>query len=190
MHGASLTKLAFAYMVMQLVDEGRIELDRIDRDLPAQTVARLPVLRNLKSDARWRKLTPRILLSHSGGFANFAFLEPEEKMRLHFEPGARYAYSGEGIILLQFVLETGLGPNVGDEMQRRVFDRFARSSRGGTTTPRRIRRCASRTGAAASCSSRTTSGPRVCFSLSRKRRWAGRGCRGRGKVTSFTSAPR
>jgi CubicO group peptidase (beta-lactamase class C family) len=32
--------------------------------------------------------------------------------------------SGEGIILLQFILETGLGLNVGDEMLRRVFDRF------------------------------------------------------------------
>jgi CubicO group peptidase (beta-lactamase class C family) len=45
-------------------------------------------------------------------------------MRIHFEPGSRYAYSGEGIILLQFVLENGPGLRVGDEMQRRVFDRF------------------------------------------------------------------
>ena len=28
MYGASLTKFAFAYMVMQLVDEGKIDLDR------------------------------------------------------------------------------------------------------------------------------------------------------------------
>ena len=45
-------------------------------------------------------------------------------MRLHFDPGSRYAYSGEGYILMQFVLETGLGLEVGDEMQRRVFNRF------------------------------------------------------------------
>jgi CubicO group peptidase (beta-lactamase class C family) len=78
----------------------------------------------LKGDERWRKLTPRILLTHASGLANYAFLEPDKKMRLHFEPGSRYAYSGEGIILLQFVLETGLGLNVGDEMRRRVFERF------------------------------------------------------------------
>jgi CubicO group peptidase (beta-lactamase class C family) len=78
----------------------------------------------LKGDERWRKLTPRILLSHSSGLANFAFLEPDEKMRIHFDPGSRYAYSGDGIILMQFVLENGLGMNVGEEMQRRVFDRF------------------------------------------------------------------
>src|SRR6185295_19037747 len=70
------------------------------------------------------RLTPRILLSHTSGLANFAFLEPDEKMRFHFDPGSRYAYSGEGFILMQFVLETGLGLKVGDEMQRRVFDRF------------------------------------------------------------------
>ena len=43
---------------------------------------------------------------------------------LTFDPGTRYAYSGEGINLLQFVLETGVGLDVGREMQRRVFDRF------------------------------------------------------------------
>jgi len=39
-----------------------------------------------------------------------------------FDPGTRYAYSGDGIILLQFVLERGLGLDVRAEMQRRVFD--------------------------------------------------------------------
>lgn len=70
------------------------------------------------------RLTPRILLTHSADFAKFAFLEPDGKLRIHFEPGSRYAYSGEGMILLQFVLERGLGLDVGVEMQRRVFDRF------------------------------------------------------------------
>ena len=124
MYGASLTKFAFAYMVMQLVDEGLLELDRpIARYLPKPLPEYL-FYEALKSDDRWRRLTPRILLTHTSGLANFAFLEPDEKMRFHFNPGSRYAYSGEGIILLQFVLETGLGLRVGNEMQRRVFDRF------------------------------------------------------------------
>jgi CubicO group peptidase (beta-lactamase class C family) len=79
---------------------------------------------DLAGDDRWRKLTPRILLSHGSGFANFGFLEPDGKLKFHFEPGARYAYSGDGMILLQFVLEKGLGLDVGVEMQRRVFDRL------------------------------------------------------------------
>lgn len=78
----------------------------------------------LEGDERWRKLTPRMLLTHSSGFANFGFLEPDRRLRFHFDPGTRYAYSGDGIMLLQFVLERGLGLDVGQEMQRRVFDRF------------------------------------------------------------------
>jgi CubicO group peptidase (beta-lactamase class C family) len=124
MYGASLTKFAFAYMVMQLVDEGKVDLDRSVAEYLPKALPEYPFYEALKGDERWRKLTPRILLNHSSGLANYAFLEPDKKMRLHFEPGSRYAYSGEGIILLQFVLETGLGLNVGDEMRRRVFDRF------------------------------------------------------------------
>ncbi|MDB5457427.1 MAG: serine hydrolase [Caulobacter sp.] len=124
MYGASLTKLTFAYMVMQLVDEGRLELDApIGRYLPKP----LPAYANyadLANDPRWARITPRMLLDHTAGFPNFRWLNADEKLDIKFEPGSRYAYSGEGINLLQFVLETGLGLKVGEEMQRRVFDRF------------------------------------------------------------------
>ena len=137
MYGASLTKAVFAYMVMQLVEEGVIDLDTtIDHYLPQP----LPDYRDpsvedlyarwsdLAGDERWRRLTPGILLTHSSGFANFGFLEPDGRLRFHFDPGARYSYSGDGIILLQFVLERGLGLDVGQEMQRRVFEPFAMSN--------------------------------------------------------------
>lgn len=130
MYGASLTKAVFTYTVLQLVDEGRFTLDTpIERLLPRPLPSyandpRYGPWHTLAGDERWRQLTPRILLSHRAGFANFAFLEPDGKLRIHFDPGTRYAYSGEGLILLQFVLEQGLGLKVGEEMQRRVFDRF------------------------------------------------------------------
>lgn len=133
MYGASLTKAAFAYMVMQLVEERRIDLDAsiatyLPKPLPAYTAPavedKYARWADLAGDERWRKLTPRILLSHGSGFANFGFLEPDGKLKFHFEPGSRYGYSGDGLILLQFVLEEGLGLDVGVEMQRRVFDRF------------------------------------------------------------------
>jgi CubicO group peptidase (beta-lactamase class C family) len=135
LYGASLTKLAFAYMVLQLVDEGRLGLDRSIADHLPRPLPEYPFYEALRGDERWRSLTPRILLTHTSGLANFAFLEPDEKMRLHFDPGSRYAYSGEGIILLQFVLETGLGLKVGDEMQRRVFDRFGMARTSMTWRP-------------------------------------------------------
>jgi CubicO group peptidase (beta-lactamase class C family) len=133
MYGASLTKAVFAYTVMQLVDEGVLDLDvpierYLSKPLPAyneqEVEDRYARWSDLAGDDRWRRLTPRMLLTHSPGFANFGFLEPDGRLRFHFEPGARYAYSGDGFILLQFVLERGLGLDVGREMQRRVFDRF------------------------------------------------------------------
>lgn len=131
MYGASLTKAAFAYTVMQLVEAGKLELDRPISAYLDKPLTEYPFDRkyarwsDLAGDERWRRLTPRLLLSHGSGFSNFAFLaEADGKLRLHFEPGSRYAYSGEGLILLQFVLERGLGLDVGQEMQRRVFDRL------------------------------------------------------------------
>lgn len=130
MYGASLTKSVFAFLAMQLVEEGRLVLDRpvaayLPRPLPDYgNLEAYGAWGDLAGDDRWRALTPRMLLSHSSGFANFSFFEPDGKLRFHFAPGTRYGYSGEGIILLQFALEQGLGLRVGDEAQRRVFDRF------------------------------------------------------------------
>jgi CubicO group peptidase (beta-lactamase class C family) len=141
MYGASLTKAVFAFTVLQLASEGRIDLDAsiagmLPRPLPDYpTDRRYGPWHDLQSDERWRLLTPRILLSHQGGFANFAFLEPDGKLRMHFAPGARYAYSGEGYILMQFVLEQGQGINVGLEIQRRVFDRFGMKRTSMTWRP-------------------------------------------------------
>jgi CubicO group peptidase (beta-lactamase class C family) len=130
MSAASLTKPVFAYAVMQLVDEGKIDLDvsiasYLKEPLPSYpTVRPYAAWRDLEGDERWKKITPRILLSHRSGLANFQSQETDGKLHLHFDPGARYAYSGNGINLLQFVLERGLGLDVGSEIQRRVFDRF------------------------------------------------------------------
>lgn len=127
MYGASLTKVVFAYYTLMLVDEGKVRLDqpiaeRLPRPLP--DYGNLDAYGNwgdLAGDPRWRRITPRHVLTHSTGFANFAFLEPDENLRIHFDPGQRYAYSGEGIELLQFMLEEGLKLDTEAELQRRIF---------------------------------------------------------------------
>lgn len=142
MYGASLTKAVFAYTVMQLVEEGKLELDTsiaayLPKPLPEYTgeARKYAAWESLAGDERWRRLTPRILLTHGAGFANFGFLEPDGKLRFHFDPGTRYAYSGDGMILLQFVIERGLGLDLGKEMQRRVFGRLGMTNTSMTWRP-------------------------------------------------------
>jgi CubicO group peptidase (beta-lactamase class C family) len=138
MYGASLTKTVFAYTVMQLVDQGKIKLDtpiEADLDKPLPAYGPDPVFpdkygpyKDLADDPRWKKITPRMCLTHSTGFSNFWFIEPDQKLHIHFEPGTRFSYSGEGFILLQFVVEhgrkeQGLGLDVGD-LTKANFDRL------------------------------------------------------------------
>ncbi len=141
MYGASLTKTVFAYTVMQMVDQGKIRLDTplmSDLDNPLPSYGPDPVFpdkygpyRDLADDPRWKKITPRMCLTHSTGFSNFWFIEPDQKLHIHFDPGTRFSYSGEGFILLQFVIEhgrkaQGLGLDVGD-LTKANFDRLGMS---------------------------------------------------------------
>jgi CubicO group peptidase (beta-lactamase class C family) len=138
MYGASLTKAVFAYTVMQLVDQGRLKLDtplKDDLDKPLPEYGPDPVFpdkygpyKDLADDPRWRLITPRMCLTHSTGFSNFWFIEPDRKLHIHFAPGTEFSYSGEGFILLQFVIEhgraaQGLGLDLGD-LTKANFDRL------------------------------------------------------------------
>jgi CubicO group peptidase (beta-lactamase class C family) len=138
MYGASITKTVLAYVTMQLVDQGKLNLDtpiKDDLDHPLTTYGPDPVFPDkhgpypdLANDPRWEKITPRMCLTHSTGFHNFWFLEPDQKLHIHFDPGTRFSYSGEGFILLQFVIEhgrkaQGLGLDVGD-LTKANFDRL------------------------------------------------------------------
>ena len=129
MYGASITKAVFGYLVMELVDEGKIDLDRpiaalLPKPIPAY--GNLPDdygdWGDLAGDPRWKAITPRMAMTHSTGFANFYFLEPDRKLRIHFDPGTRFSYSGEGIMLLQFAIDKGLGLDTEQELRRRLFD--------------------------------------------------------------------
>ena len=138
MYGASLTKVVLAYSVLQLVDQGKLALDvplaaYLDKPLPDYDTeaiyrGKYGPYRDLANDPRWKRITARMALTHSTGFANFWWDEPDQKLRIHFDPGSRYSYSGEGLILLQFVIENGrkdkgLGLDLG-KLTQANFDRF------------------------------------------------------------------
>lgn len=126
MNAASLSKLVFTYIVMQLVDEKKIDLDKplvsyLDSALVDYQLGKWKGYQDLKNDDRYRKITTRMCLSHTTGFPNWRQLEPDQKLRIKTEPGSRYRYSGEGIQLLQFVVEKITGKDYETLSEERVF---------------------------------------------------------------------
>ena len=125
MYGASLTKSAFAYYVLMLVDEGRLDLDASIAEYLPRPLPEYEEWADLADQPQWRDLTARIILSQGTGFANFRWLEEDGRLQFHFAPGERQTYSAEGFYILQHVIEEGLGLDLKAEMQARIFDRFA-----------------------------------------------------------------
>ena len=105
---ASITKSVFATYVMQLVERGEFNLDQPVASQLASRSTSMSRTRDTASemvkDPAWPTVTPRMLF-HTSGLANFATIEPDKKMHLHFKPGTQFQYSGEGINLVQFVIE-------------------------------------------------------------------------------------
>ena len=125
-YGASFSKAVFAYLVMQLVDSGVIDLDRplytyLPKPLPAYDK-----YKDLEGDDRWKLITARKCLDHTTGFPNWRQFNPRgnNKLEIFFTPGQRYAYSGEGIYLLQFVVETVTGKSLDVLATEKIFKPF------------------------------------------------------------------
>lgn len=95
---ASLTKPVTAIVALRLVDQGKFDLDE-----PLFTYWTDP---DVAADSNHRKLTTRLVLSHQTGFANWRWLNDDEKLRFAFEPGKGYGYSGEGYEYLRKALES------------------------------------------------------------------------------------
>lgn len=124
MYGASFTKAVFAYFVMQLVEQGTVDLDRpvyqyLDKPLPEYEK-----YQDLAADERYKLITARMLLSHTSGFPNFRWINANKKLDIKFQPGSKYSYSGEGINLLQFVIEAVTNKGVGEMVRERIFQPF------------------------------------------------------------------
>ena len=118
---ASLSKPVFGYGVLKLCEAGMIALDRpVVEYLPAP-YSNFPYLRDTMrdpADPRLAGITARHLLSHSAGFGNWS---AGTIGRLQSEPGQRFAYSGEGYIFLQRVIEHLTGRPVADLLAAEVL---------------------------------------------------------------------
>lgn len=121
MTSASLSKATFAVLVMSLARDKVLDLDKPIAQYLPKPLPEYPRYADLQGDPRWQKLTLRILLSHTSGFPNWRAFEDDHKLHIHFDPGTRYAYSGEGIDLAQFVVEIVTGKSLTDLMQQHIF---------------------------------------------------------------------
>ena len=118
---ASFSKPVFAYLVMLLAEEKVIDLDRPLYEYLEKPLYEYPAYTDLKGDDRYQQITARMVLSHSTGFPNWRFLEPDGRLRFLFSPGERYSYSGEGIVLLQMVIEEITGKDLETLAQEMIF---------------------------------------------------------------------
>jgi CubicO group peptidase (beta-lactamase class C family) len=122
----SLTKQFTAVAVMLLNQQGKIDLDA-----PIKTW--LP-----QAPAAWDAVTTRHLLSHTAGIPNFTAFDDYEALKtqpattveliarfsdrpLDFAPGARFAYSNSGYILLSAIIEAASGQTYADFVTANLF---------------------------------------------------------------------
>ena len=124
MTAASFSKVAFAYMVMELVDEKILDLDKPAYQYLPKPLPEYPKYSDLAHDDRYKRITVRMLLSHTSGFPNWRYINEDRKLNINFEPGTRYAYSGEGIDLLQLIVETVTRKPLEDLMRDYIFEPF------------------------------------------------------------------
>src|SRR6202521_889546 len=130
MSAASFTKVAFAYMVMQLVQERVLDLDKPVYQYLAKPLPEYGLYSYLAGDERYKKITARMLLDHTSGLPNWRRFNDDRKLHIHFEPGSRFAYSGEGIALLQLIVESITKKPLADLMRERVFQPFGMTRTG------------------------------------------------------------
>ncbi|MEH6679891.1 MAG: serine hydrolase domain-containing protein [Sediminicola sp.] len=133
-YGASLSKAVFGYLVAQLAHKGIIDLDR-----PLQDYVEVPIpdmefekewrgFKNLADDPRYKEITARMCLSHTTGLPNWRWIsrkgefQPEGQLHFYFGPGTEYSYSGEGMMLLQYVIEKITGKGLEQLAREGVFD--------------------------------------------------------------------
>ena len=91
---ASVSKTVFAYAVMKLCEAGVLDLDT-----PLVQYGAPPML---EGDSRMQQITARHVLSHTSGFQDFR--SRKEPLKIHFAPGQKFLYSGEGYYYLQSVV--------------------------------------------------------------------------------------
>jgi len=96
----SMSKPVFAYLVLKLVEEDKLDLDKplsnyLEEDFASD------------SEDYAKQITARMILTHTSGLPNWrkGGEERDGPLPIYFKPGTKFSYSGEGIYYLQRVVE-------------------------------------------------------------------------------------
>ena len=119
---ASVSKSITAFSVLQLVDDGKIQLDDpVLNYLPELTI----------NDARWKQVTVRQLLSHTSGMPNPIIVAPANTLKegverihdwkLQSQPEEKYAYSNANYWILAYLVEEISGIEFSQYLKQKVF---------------------------------------------------------------------
>jgi CubicO group peptidase (beta-lactamase class C family) len=142
----SMTKLVTATTVVQLADDGRLDLD-------APVIDSYPPLTMLRPAERVGAITARHLLAHSSGLANpipLRWVHPadqpgpdrarfverllERHRRVRFVPGAKAAYTNLGYLVLGELVTAVSGETFEDYVHAHVLEPLKMSSTGFTVS--------------------------------------------------------
>lgn len=123
---ASLSKPVFAYAVLKLVAQGKLELDApVVKYLPQGYRHQFNPLKaepsELVTAPRLRAITVRMVLNHTSGLPNWS----AGPLNFDSAPGTKWHYSGEGYVLLQRAVEAVAGQPLDQFMAAQVFTPLA-----------------------------------------------------------------
>lgn len=95
----SMSKVVFTYVVLRLVEKGKLDLDRSLADYLAEPY--------LEDEPLHELITARMVMTHTTGFPNWreGGWRRGGPLPIKFKPGTEYGYSGEGYLYLQRVVE-------------------------------------------------------------------------------------
>jgi len=112
----SMSKVAFTYVVLKLVEQGKIDLDKPLVDYLPEPY--------LKDEPLHKLITARMVMTHMTGFPNWrkGGLRKGGPLPVQFKPGTKYGYSGEGYYYLQLVVEQITGKSLNALMNEMLLE--------------------------------------------------------------------
>ncbi|MFC5045576.1 serine hydrolase [Aquimarina hainanensis] len=111
---ASLTKPITAFVVLQLIDQGKWSLD--------SPVATYYIDDDIRTSKYLNTLTTRHILAHQSGFPNWRYLTDSKQLSFQFEPGTKWQYAGEGFEYLRKAIEKKFQQPFEEIAQKVLFD--------------------------------------------------------------------